>query len=74
MKFITNLKKLKANKTNHASTTAKASNQTNTPKSTENNLTLVVDYFLPKKTLKGKYFVKEPQHSTFSREREVKLI
>lgn len=48
--------------------------QTNAPKSTENNLTLAVDYFLPKKTIKEKYFVKEPQHSTFSREREVKLI
>lgn len=31
MKFITNLKKLKANKTNQVSTTAKASNQTDVP-------------------------------------------
>ena len=73
MKFITNLKKVKANITNQASTTAKASNQINEPTLTESNLTSAADYF-GKATLEVKHFVKESQYSEISREKDGKLI
>ena len=74
MKFITNLKKVKANKTNQASTTTKASNLINEPTLPENNLTSAADCYFRKATLEVKYFVKESQYSKITREKDGKLI
>ena len=58
MKFITSLKKVKGNKTNQASTTAEASNQTNISTLAESNLTSAADYYFRKATLEIKEYIK----------------